>query len=374
MEPFIPETLPVEVDYSKFTAEMGEANRALASYNALTEQSPSPEMLLAPFVRREAMLSSRIEGSQSTLNEVLRFDEGETPVAKGEQLDDLNEIRNYISALQIGEERLRNERFSLGLLRELHKELLGRETVRGGKKNPGNFRAEQNFIGRFGTTIEEATFIPPKPIAVQECMENWERFYLSNQPDAIVQAAILHAQFELIHPFEDGNGRIGRLIIPLFLYEKRLISRPCFYLSACLEKKRDSYMNGLKGLNKKPVKWDWWIWFFLTAVATQAKEDSERIKRIAALYEEMKKRFVDLTHSQFAVPVLDAVFERPVFRRSAIESKLSRLEKPPSGLTVNNILRKLVDHDVLQVCEEGRGRRATIYELSALMELLEDSD
>lgn len=377
MKPFIPEDLPIETfDHSspETIKAMGEANRSLARYDAFIERSPSPQLFLTPLTSREAMLSSRIEGSQSTLNEVLRFEADEGFAAKGEQRDDLNEIKNYISALRLAEGRLRERSFSLGFIRELHATLLGMGSVRGQKKNPGGFRTKQNWIGIPGMSVEQATFVPPEPVFVQEFMEKWEKFYHSDQPDILVQAAMLHAQFELIHPFEDGNGRLGRLVIPLFFCEKKAISRPNFYLSAYLEKNRDAYMNALKGLNSKPGKWNDWILFFLKAVDTQAREDSAKVREMTTLYEDMKTRFVDITRSQFAVPVLDAVFERPVFSRKGVEKNLKTLGNPPSVPTLVNLLNKLVNEKVLEVVTEGKGRRGTVYALAELIELLESSE
>ena len=374
MQPFIPEDLPIEA-LGQLSPEIikvsGEANRALARYDALVAHSPNPRLVLAPLTRREALLSSRIEGSQSTLNEVLRFEEDDGAAARGEQRDDLSEIRNYIAALNLGAATLAERPFSLHILKELHARLLGAGSVRGQTKNPGNFRARQNWIGVPGMLQEQATFVPPDPVRVPELMEKWARFYHADQPDILVQAAVLHAQFELIHPFEDGNGRLGRLIIPLFLHEKNAVGRPNFYLSAYLERHRDAYMAALKGLNARPGEWDNWARFFLKAVATQATEDYQKTGRMMEIYEDMKSRFVDVTRSRFAVPVLDAIFEKPVFSTMHIQKSLRQMERPPSAPTVGSLLKKLVRHDVLQVSREGLGRRATVYVFGDLMDLLD---
>ena len=374
MQPFIPESLPIAA-LSRPPPEIikasGEANRALARFDALVAHSPNPRLLLAPLTRREALLSSRIEGSQSTLNEVLQFEEDGAAAARGEKRDDLSEIRNYIAALNLGAATLAERPFSLHILKELHARLLGAGSVRGQTKNPGNFRARQNWIGVPGMLQEQATFVPPDPLLVPELMEKWARFYHADQPDILVQAAVLHAQFELIHPFEDGNGRLGRLVIPLFLYEKNAVGRPNFYLSAYLERHRDAYMAALKQLNARPGEWGHWALFFLNAVAAQATEDYQKTGRMMALYDDMKSRFVDITRSRFAVPVLDAIFEKPVFSRAHIQKSLRQMERPPSAPTVGDLLKKLARHDVLQVSRDGHGRRAAIYVFGALMELLD---
>jgi len=375
MQPFIPESLPISAldrPSPEVIRASGEANRALARYDALVAHSPNPYLVIAPLVSREALLSSRIEGSQSTLSEVLQFDEeGDAPAARGEKCDDLSEIRNYIAALDLGAATLAERPFSLHILKELHAKLLGTGSVRGKTKNPGNFRQRQNWIGVPGMLQEQATFVPPDPVLVPELMEKWAKFYHADQPDILVQAAVLHAQFELIHPFEDGNGRLGRLIIPLFLHGKNIVERPNFYLSAYLERHRDAYMAALKELNTGPGNWDHWARFFLKAVATQATEDYQRAGRMMAIYEDMKSRVVDITRSRFAVPVLDAIFEKPVFSRAHIQKSLREMDRPPSAPTVGDLLKKLVQHDVLQVSRVSIGRRATIYVFGELMELLE---
>ena len=377
MKPYIPDKLPIEsIQYASpaLITAMGKANRALAHYDALLEQSPSSHLLLTPLIRREALLSSRIEGSLSTLNEVLQFDDDEGFAEGSERPDDLNEIKNYVSALNMGADALTHRPFSLSMLKAMHEILLGHGSVRGKTKNPGSFRAVQNWIGPQGASMEQANFVPPEPFLVIEFMENWESFYHSSQPDPLVQAAVLHAQFETIHPFEDGNGRMGRLLVPLFLYEKKVIAQPNFYISAAVEKHRDAYINALRRLNNKPEDRDGWVLFFLEIILAQAKETSAKVKKIAERYERLKLRFVDLTHSQFAVPLLDAMFETPVFRRTTIMRKLSTLETSPSGQTVQTLLKKLAEDGTLTVMREGKGRRSTVYALTQLVELLESDE
>lgn len=377
MQPHIPQMLPPEkLDLSApdLIAALGEANRALARYDSLLEQSPVSHLLIAPLVRREALLSSRIEGSQSTLNEVLRFGEDESFAERGEQRDDLNEIRNYVDALNLGGAELEYRLFSLNLLKTLHEVLLGRRSVRGRTKNPGRFRIDQNWIGLPGAGIEQASYVPPPPHVVTDFMENWERFYRSNWLDGPVQAAVMHAQFELIHPFDDGNGRLGRLLIPLFLYQKKVISRPNFYPSAYLARYRDVYVESLSRLGDENGDWPGWIMFFLGALTAQAEETTRKVGTITKCYEDMKRRIVDLTRSQFAVPLLDAMFERPVFKRASLEKKLATLEKPPTRPALHGLLQKLVRQKMLHVQVEGKGRRGTIYALEELMQFLEEDE
>ena len=377
MQPYIPQILPLEkldISAPDLIASLGEANRALARYDSLLEQSPVSHLLIAPLVRREALLSSRIEGSQSTLNEVFQFGEDESFAERGEQRDDLNEIRNYVDALNLGEAELGYRRFSLNLLKTLHEVLLGRRSVRGLTKNPGRFRLDQNWIGLPGAGVEQARYVPPPPHVVIDFMENWERFFRSDWVDGPVQAAVMHAQFELIHPFDDGNGRLGRLLIPLFLYQKKVISHPNFYPSAYLARNRDAYVESLNRLGGENGDWHGWIAFFLQALIAQAEETTRKVGTITSCYEALKRRVVDLTRSQFAVPLLDAMFERPVFKRASLEKKLAALEKPPTRPALHGLLQKLVRQNVLRIQVEGKGRRGTIYALGELMQLLEEDE
>lgn len=188
---------------------------------------------------QEAVLSSRIEGTQATLGDVLRFEAGEAPKEERKQ-HDIQEIINYRHALRGAEEELRTRPFNLNLLKKLHSILL--DSVRGRDTARGRFRQVQNWVGAPGTPIEEAPFVPPAPGLLMEYLDNWEKYYHADRPDPLVQLAIVHAQFEIIHPFLDGNGRLGRMLVPLFLYEKEFISKPMFYLSAYLEVHQDEYI------------------------------------------------------------------------------------------------------------------------------------
>ena len=207
----------------------------------------NPHILLSPLTNQEAILSSRIEGTQATVEEVLEHEAGKHHQGVKEQ--DIREILNYRNALLEVEGYLGSRSFSLGLILELHKILM--DSARGQNKDPGSFRKEQNWIGSYGSTIEEATFIPPSPLKLHDYLEDWKKYFDMDDIDPLIQAAIVHAQFELIHPFEDGNGRIGRLLIPLFLLYKEVLSHPTFYISAYLEKYREEYYSCLQSIFSK---------------------------------------------------------------------------------------------------------------------------
>jgi Fic family protein len=238
-------------------------------------------------------------------------------------------------------------------------------------KARGQFRTTQNWIGIPGTPIEEAQFVPPNPIDMIQYLYDWEKYYHFDRPDPLVQLAIIHAQFELIHPFLDGNGRLGRMIVPLFLFERKLISSPVFYISAYLESHRDEYVAGLQALSEKtPAAWTRWIGFFLSAMNEQSRENAKKAQAIIDLYNRMKSRIIDLTHSQYAVPLLDCLFDQPVFTSSLFDEKLGMPSKP----MVMNMLGRLKSAGILKVVREGSGRRPQILALAELINVCEGSD
>jgi Fic family protein len=365
MKPIEPQGLPLqEVDWKPLIPLISKANRALSHYDGVLLGVPNPEVLLSPLTTEEAVLSSRMEGTQATMGEVYRFEAGEAP-QKESRREDIWEILNYRRALKRAESELKTRPFNLNLLLQLHAILL--DSVRGQNKARGRFRVEQNWIGAEGTPIEQADFVPPVATQLPRLLDNWEKYYHSEDLDALVQLAVVHAQFEILHPFLDGNGRLGRILVPLFLHEKKILHRPMFYLSAWLEARRDLYIDRLRPLGNSPGAWNRWIEFFLTGLEEQARINSEKARAILKLYEQLKTRVLALTHSQYAVPLLDQMFERPVF-----ESKhLKFPEHPPTRGAVAALLRVLRDAKVLKVIREGSGRRPTTYAFAELINLCE---
>ena len=247
-KPYQPDPLPIEtLDKDVLFSLVGEANAALARYDGLLMAMVNPAVMLSPLTNQEAVLSSRIEGTQATVEEVLEHEAGQEYGEDKKQ--DIQEIINYRRALHLATESVTDRPISLGLIRELHKVLM--DSVRGQDKEPGEFRKDQNWIGAPGCPIEQATFIPPGPLQLMDHMHNWESYLSKEDADPIMQTAIVHAQFELLHPFKDGNGRIGRLLIPLFLFSKDSLSGPMFYLSAYLERNRDEYYARLRAVSEK---------------------------------------------------------------------------------------------------------------------------
>jgi len=336
----------------------------LAKYDGLLHGLPNPDVLLSPLTTQEAVLSSRIEGTQATLGEVLKYEAGEEPQQESKRLD-IQEIINYRRALRAAEIELRTRPFNLNLLLNLHRLLL--DSVRGRNKARGQFRREQNWIGADKSTVETAYFVPPAPEGLPEYLDNWEKYYHLDRPDPLVQLAIVHAQFEILHPFLDGNGRLGRLIVPIFLFEKKVLSRPMFYLSSYLEEHRDTYIDALRALGKEEGAWNRWILFFLTALAEQAAENERKTRAIMDLYEKLKHQVIELTHSQFAVPLLDRFFETPILQPSSVEG----LPNHPSKQAIATLLNKLKEAGIVKTVRERSGRRPQVLALSELVNLCE---
>lgn len=361
---YVPDELPLkDLNYQKLFSLVGRANAELARYDGLLQGIPNPAVMLSPLTTQEAVLSSRIEGTQATVDEVLEQEAG--LVKEGEKYKDIQEISNYRSALYRASDYLREYPIRLGFIRELHKILMN--SVRGQDKKPGDFRMEQNWIGPRGCTIEEATFVPPPPLILSSCLDDWQNYIGSDDSDFLLQTAVVHAQFELIHPFMDGNGRIGRILIPLFLYKKKILSQPMFYLSEYLESNRDEYYGRLQSISEHG-DWDGWIAFFLRAVEEQSRRNSQRVKEIMVLYDKMKSRVQDVTHSQYSIYLVDAIFSKPAFKSSDLTKQLSD-QHGIHRQTAFELLKRLRNAEILQELRPGRGRRAAILWFPELITL-----
>lgn len=364
MEPYVPQDLPVkDLDYNRLTRLLGRANRELTRYDGLLQGIPNPAILLSPLTTQEAVLSSKIEGTQATLDEVLELEAGLS--FDPETTKDIREIVNYRDALRYATGALEHRPMTLGLVKELHHMLLS--SVRGEKKSPGDFRKDQNWIGRVGCSIDDATFVPPSPLQLQDYLEAWEKYLFYDDDDFLVQTAIVHAQFELLHPFKDGNGRIGRLIIPLFLYSKKVLTSPMFYLSGYLEENRDAYYTQLRLISQEN-DWEGWIVFFLQAIIDQATVNADKVRKIFQLYNTMKDRFREITHSQYAIDALDVIFSRPTFNSSDF---VRSLEKVTTKQTATQILRQLQHAEIIKVLQEASGRRAARLTFPDLLNMVE---
>lgn len=302
---FVPAPLPPRIAWTDaLVRSMSDADRLMGQLAGRGAQLLNPHVLIRPFVRREAVLSSKIEGTQATLGELLASEAG---VAVERSPDDLREVANYVVALEFGVKRLAKLPLSLRLVRELHERLM--TGVRGGHATPGEFRRTQNWIGPPGCTLTNATFVPPPPDRLMECLGEWERALRDPQLPPLVHAALVHYQFEAIHPFIDGNGRVGRLLITLLLVERRVLPTPLLYLSAFFEATRDEYYRRLLAVSRES-DWDAWLQYFLNGVARQAEDALGRATRIVELLTRWRKSVAG-SSTKNAVLLLDVVAENP---------------------------------------------------------------
>ncbi len=366
MKPFCPHNLPLSMlQWEPLIPLIGKANRSLAEYNGVLYSLQNPEILLSPMTTQEAVLSSKIEGTQATLGEVFKYEAGEEPEQEYRRLD-IQEILNYRQALREAEEALEKRPFNLSLLLKLHSTLL--DSVRGRGKARGHFRREQNWVGSPGCSIDEAQFVPPAPGEVlTSALHAWESYYHAEEKDALVQLGIVHAQFEILHPFLDGNGRLGRILVPLFLHEKNILSRPTFYLSEYLEKHRDEYVSRLRQIGRTKGAWNAWTQFFLNGLIQQAETNIAKARQTLDLYNDLKRRVLDLTHSQYAIPLLDQMFQQPVFQSTHLDG----LPTMPSKPMIMNMLGKLKKEGILKTIREGRGPIPQVLALAELVNLCE---
>lgn len=358
--PCVPDDLPPDLDWRGLAKFVGKGNAAIARYDGMLQSLPNPAVLLSPITVNEAVLSSRIEGTQATLDQVLEYDAGLEGAER--RRGDIEEVSNYRIAVQIAEQALEDRPLSLSLIREVHQRLM--QGVRGRDKDPGKFREDQNWIGRPGDTIERARFIPPSPLVLPAALGAWEAFVQSDSEDPVVQAAIAHAQFEILHPFKDGNGRIGRMIIPLLLYQRRALSAPMFYLSEYLEAHRDEYYDRLLAITDQG-DWQGWMEFFIDAVAIQAEVNFSKARSIQDLYQRMRTAFAEVTKSPNAHRAVDAFFKRPILAAPTFfaEGEFN------NRVTANNTLQRLVDARLIERIREGAGQRPAVYALTQLIDI-----
>ncbi len=350
------------LDWRSLAPLIGPAVAALARYDGTLAAIPNPDVLIAPLATQEAVLSSRIEGTRATMGEVLEF-EAAGEASSPEIQNDIEEVLNYRAATRAAEEMLIDLPLSGRVIRAAHRILLS--GGRGKNKSPGEYRRVPNWIGPPGCSIETAAFVPIGPEKLADALGAWERYIHQEAPDLLVQAAVLHAEFEALHPFLDGNGRLGRMLIPLFLWQRGLIRRPMFYISAYFEAHRDAYYDGLLAVSRDD-DWTGWCGFFLEAVRAQAEDNLAKARAILDLYEDMKRRVPELTRSRYAVQTLDWMFERPIFRGVDFMKKAG-IPKP----TAYRALQILHRNEILNVVRAGRGRRSPVYSFPGLLDIAE---
>jgi Fic family protein len=354
---------PENLDYSKLMNELLNATDALARYDQMLKNMHNSEIFLAPLRNQEAVISSRMEGTISTMDEILKLeaDNPDDPTLAQNYRSEAIETILYQRALLNAQRALDDGyELSISMIRTIHQQLLS--FGRGASKAPGEFKSEQNFIA--DKLKKNILFIPISPEKLQEGLESLFEYTTSSSHPALVKAAIMHVEFEALHPFKDGNGRIGRMLITLWLWSSGLISAPHFYISGFMEEHKDEYIDRMRKVSEEG-DWEAWCSFFLSAVEQQAIRNLEIAEKIRALYEEMKNTFADLLSSKYSVNALDYVFTNPVFRNNRFTSK-SGIPTP----TAARFTRLLVDNELIRTIEESAGRRPALYSFEPLMELV----
>jgi Fic family protein len=326
---FVPAAPPPEIRFDRdLSLLLSQADAALSELSGLGRYLPNPDLLIAPYVKREAVASSRIEGTQADLSDLL-LDEIEpkrTPAGS-----DVFEIRNYVAALNLGIRKLKDLPLAGRMVRELHAVLM--KDVRGQEKAPGEFRRTQNWIGAPGSTLATAIYVPPPPDEMHECLKRWEQFVNARDvfPE-LIQCAILHEHFEAIHPFLDGNGRIGRLLITLFLMERNRLSRPLLYLSSYIEQHKRDYYDLLQRI-RTHGDWPAWLRYFLTAVRDTARGAIEQSHSILSLRDEYRNKLGKLHREQ---ALLDSLFINP-YTTVARAAKLLGVTHPTAQKAIDRL-------------------------------------
>ena len=355
---FVPAPLPPAFEWNReLVNALSAADRAIGRLAGESRRLPNPHLLVRPFIRREAVLSSRIEGTESTLTELLAAEAG-ARVARDSA--DLEEVANYVRALEYSVKQLETLPVSLRLVRETHGLLM--TGVRGGTAVPGEFRRTQNWIGRPGCTPGTATYVPPPPEVAADCLTHWERFLHDQTLPPLIHAGLVHAQFEAIHPFRDGNGRVGRLVITLLLVERDVLKAPLLYLSAWFEATRQEYYARLLGTTAAG-EWHEWLVYFLRGVAREAEDAARRIRTIDGL---MLRWRTQLAKGKSRVPeaVLELFRENPFWTTTGIAQRLGI-----AFTTAGRAIERLQAAGI--VAPAGDAQRNRVFCAGQMLEVLE---
>lgn len=302
----------------ELAGQISEADRGLSELAGICRTLPNPHLLIRPFMSREAVLSSRIEGTQASLSDLFFF---EAARASSWPDSDVREVRNYVQALEFALKRLDELPVSLRLLREMHRELM--HGVRGEHLTPGEFRRSQNWIGPANCTLNEAKFVPPPPEDLMDTLGELEKFIHAPSPlPLVVRLALIHYQFEAIHPFLDGNGRIGRLLLTLLLCSEKVLPQPMLYLSAYFERQRAEYYRLLLAVSQDG-RWLEWVSFFLRGVAEQSRDAVQRSERLLDLWKNYRARLQSVRSSALTLRLVDELFNRPYLTFSRAKETLA---------------------------------------------------
>lgn len=356
---FVPPPLPPNLDLSAGVVQiLSEADRAIGELSGVGAWLPDPSLLIAPFARREAVLSSRIEGTQATVTDLALF---EAVGLAGARTDDVREVHNYVAALRLATDQDRPLPLSLRLVRDLHRTLM--TGVRGDHATPGEFRRSQNWIGPPGCLLADATYVPPPVEEMTTCLHELEAYvHSAAAAPPLVRIAAVHYQFEAIHPFLDGNGRVGRLLVSLLLHEWRLLPKPLLYLSAFFESRRDEYYERLLAVSTQG-DWDGWMRFFLEGVAVGSRDVIERARRLVELRGDYHRRLQVTRSSALVLKLVDHLFESPAIRIGMAQEHLGVTFRAAS----QNV-QKLVEAGILhETTGRDRNRVFVAREILALL-------
>jgi len=356
---FVPAPLPPELDWTaRLIGTLSDADRLIGRLAGEGGRLPNPHILIRPFVRREAVLSSKIEGTQATLGELLAAEAG---AVVDRSPEDLREVSNYVVALEYGIARLKKLPLCVRLVRELHEKLM--TSVAGHHATPGCFRTVQNWIGKPGSTAATASYIPPPPGEVEPCLAKWETFLHESKLPPLVTIGLAHYQFEAIHPFWDGNGRVGRLLITLFLIERQILPTPLLYLSAFFEASRRDYYDGLRGVSERGA-WNDWLEYFLLGVARMSEDALSRATRINQLLAQWRRK-VSGESTNNPLRVVELVGANPFITTKGASETLE-IAFTTAQRTIERLERAGI---VKQVGDAKRGR---VYCARALLDILEE--
>lgn len=360
----LPPISPVRMD-DELQMLLSDADRALGRLDGATETLPNPDLFVFMYVRKEAVLSSQIEGTQASLMDLLEF---EAKAQKADHPGDVPEVVNYVAAMNQGLQRLETLPVSLRLIREIHGTLL--KGVRGGDRRPGEFRTRQNWIGPENSPIERASFIPPPPRVMLDALASLERFLHDESPmPPLLKVGLAHAQFETIHPFIDGNGRVGRLLITFLLCEKKVLRRPLLYLSHYLKARRTEYYDRLQAVRDRG-DWESWLKFFFRGVASVSIEATQTARRIVDLRERHRILLTSKTGrgAGNALALLETLYFRPIVSVKQV-AEITGISFP----NANALVEALEEHRLLVETTGRRRNRVFAYQpYLALFEQGED--
>jgi Fic family protein len=355
---FVPNSLPPEIDWTpRLVRLLSDADRLIGKLAGEGGRLPNPLVLMRPFARREAVLSSKIEGTQATLGELLAAEAG---IVVERSPDDLREVGNYVVALEHGIARLKDLPICVRLIREVHEKLM--TGVRGQQAKPGEFRKIQNWIGKPGCSPTTASYVPPPPDEVEPCLAAWEKFLHESDLPPLITIALAHYQFEAIHPFLDGNGRVGRLLITLFLIEHRILPAPLLYLSAFFEASRREYYDALRGISERGA-WQDWIEYVLLGVARMSEDALGRAGKINIKLSEWQKA-VSGESTRNPLRVVELLAANPFITTKGCAEKL--------GVAFTTAQRAIERLEHLRIVQQvGDAKRDRVYCAKALLEILE---